>query len=51
MLTKLNILNMALIAILFAGLVVHSASATVETGPVSVHLPVGSASTVALPLE
>ena len=35
MLTKLNIINLALIAILFAGLVVHTAGANPDYGPAS----------------
>ena len=39
MLTKLNILNLGLIAILFAGLLVHAAGADADIAPIQIELP------------
>jgi hypothetical protein len=39
MLTKLNIINLGLIAILFASLVVHTAGADTAMSPAKIELP------------
>ena len=39
MLTKLNIINMGLIAILCAGLIVHAAGADTDLTPIAITLP------------
>jgi hypothetical protein len=39
-LTKLNIIHLGLIAILFAGLAVHTAGADTDTGPIALTLPI-----------
>lgn len=39
MLTKLNIINLGLIAILFASLVVHTAGADTAVSPAKIELP------------
>lgn len=42
MLTKLNIITLGLIGILFAGFVLHAATADADIGPVAVTLPFAS---------
>ena len=39
MLSKLNIINLGLIAILCAGLIIHAAGADTDIGPVEIALP------------
>ncbi|SHH63114.1 hypothetical protein [Marivita hallyeonensis] len=39
MLTKLNILNLGLIAVLAAGLLVHTAGAETKIAPLDIELP------------
>lgn len=39
MLTKLNLINLGLIAVLCAGLIVHAAGADTDLGPVAIALP------------
>ncbi|WP_292310180.1 hypothetical protein [Marivita sp.] len=41
MLTKLNIINLGLIAVLCAGLIVHAAGADTDLGPMVIALPFG----------